>query len=71
MAKDKEGNTIGYDYTIIKPVTPTAATRALMESTSVGKWMDSKASGSSLGDFNNKSASNGMDFDFFDGIDNE
>lgn len=65
--KDANGQTY-YDFTVIKAVPLTAATRALIEGAPTGKWMDSKAGGSSMSDYNNEGA--GPSYNLFDDIDN-
>ena len=62
-----------YDFDIVVPVTPTAATRVQMENTNAGRYMDSKAGGSSLGDYNAEMAptGSGIDYNLYDDLDND
>lgn len=58
-----------YDFDIVVPVTPTAATRVQMENSNPGRYMDSKAGGSSMGDYNNEQAP--VNYDMFGDLEND
>lgn len=56
-----------YDFQVLVPVRPSGASRATMENTNTGRWMDSKAGGRSMSDI----FSEGPAIDLFDGLDND
>jgi hypothetical protein len=58
-----------YDFDVVVPVTPTAATRVQMENTNPGRYMDSKAGSSSMSDYNSEQAP--MNYNMFDDLDND
>lgn len=68
VGEDKNGNKL-YDFNIIKEVRPNTATHIGIESSSKGKYMDSKAGVSSMSDYDNEPA--GPSYNMFDNIDDQ